>query len=43
MGVEIGPERVLIEECEFVDDELAIARDTKKARVKGDMITVAVE
>ena len=43
MGVEIGPERVLIEECEFVDDELAIARDAKKARAKGDMITVAVK
>ena len=43
LGVQLGPEKVGINECEFVDDQFSIARDAEAARVKGRLITMSMD
>ena len=39
LGVEVGPDKIVVEEVDFVDDEGSIARTAEGAREKGRMIT----
>ena len=42
LGLRVGPDRVVVEEVDFVDDEGAICKDVESAREKGVLITRAM-
>ena len=43
LGVKLGPDNILVEEVDFVDDEGALARDAESARTKGTLISHAMD
>ena len=45
LGVRVGPasHNIVVNECEFVDDQFAVCRDARAARVKGELITLAMD
>ena len=43
LGVRLGPEKLLINDVNFVDDEAAVCKDAESARVKGKLIQLASE
>ena len=43
LGVVLGPDKNIINECEFVDDQLAFCADADAAREKGRLITMAMD
>ena len=43
LGVRLGPEQILINQREFVDDEIAFCKDAEAARHKGRLITASMD
>ena len=43
LGVKFGPDGVTVEEIDFVDDECALCKSAEAARIKGKMITRAMD
>ena len=43
LGVRVGPHNLVVNECEFVDNQLAVCKDNRAARIKGDLITLSME
>lgn len=43
LGVRLGPDKVMVSEADFVDDESALCNSAEAARVKGNLITRASE
>ena len=43
LGVRVGPSKVMVSEVDFVDDEGAVCKDAKAARVKGKLITRSMD
>ena len=43
LGVKMGPEGIRVNDINFVDDQAALCKDPESARVKGRMVTYAME
>ena len=43
LGVRVGPHNLVVNECEFVDNQLAVCKDDRASRIKGDLITLSME